>query len=73
MRTIKLSIPGMGCRRCVRQVTSTLRDVPGVQSLVADASANEAAVTGSMTVSDLLSAFADSKYSPVVIAQHPTL
>lgn len=69
MRTIKLSIPGMGCRRCVREVTSTLRDVPGVQTLVADASANEAVVTGSMTASDILSAFADSKYTPVVIAR----
>lgn len=73
MRTIKLSIPGMGCRRCVRQVTSTLRDVPGVQALVADAAANEAVVTGSMSASELLAAFADSKYSPIVITQHPIL
>ena len=72
MRTVKLSIPGMGCRRCVREVTSILRDVPGVQTLVADAAMSEAVVTGSMTASDLLSAFASSTYSPAVITQHST-
>lgn len=72
MRTIRLSIPGMGCRRCVREVTTTLRDIAGVQTLVADAPANEVVITGSMTESDVLQAFTGSSYSPVVIARDPT-
>lgn len=70
IRTITLLIPGMGCRRCVREVTSRLRDVPGVQVLVADGAAHEVVVTGSMSEGDLLSAFAGSDHSPAVIARH---
>jgi len=37
MPTIGLMIDGMWCRHCVREVTSRLRDVPGVDTVTADA------------------------------------
>ena len=37
MPTIGLMIDGMRCRHCVREVTSRLRDVPGVDTVTADA------------------------------------
>ena len=36
MSEMTLYVGGMGCRRCVREVTARLRDVPGVQMVVAD-------------------------------------
>ena len=36
MRHIELTVGGMTCRRCVREVTARLRDVPGVEQVSAD-------------------------------------
>jgi copper chaperone CopZ len=35
MRTLTLSVDGMRCRRCVRQATALVRDVAGVQAVLA--------------------------------------
>ena len=35
MRNIQLFVGGMGCRRCVREVTARLRDVRGVETVSA--------------------------------------
>jgi pimeloyl-ACP methyl ester carboxylesterase len=35
MRTLTLSVDGMRCRRCLRQATALVRDVAGVQALLA--------------------------------------
>jgi transposase len=37
MRTTGLMVGGMRCRHCVREVTARLRDVPGVDTVTADA------------------------------------
>jgi copper chaperone CopZ len=36
MNDIELVVGGMTCRRCVREVTSRLRDVPGVERVTAN-------------------------------------
>jgi copper chaperone CopZ len=67
MRHLRLSIPGMGCRRCVREVTGRLRDVPGVETVVADAAANTVVLSGTMAARDVLSAFDGSGFAPLVV------
>ena len=37
MPTIGLRVGGMRCRHCVRDVTARLRDVPGIDTVTADA------------------------------------
>lgn len=67
MQHLKVSIPGLGCRRCLREVTARLRDVPGVETVVADPTANAVVVSGTMAGADLLRAIDDSEYTPHVI------
>jgi copper chaperone CopZ len=62
MRELRLAVQGMGCRRCVREVTSRLRDVPGVTSVVADISTRTVRLAGSMIDADVLAAFAGTTY-----------
>lgn len=62
MRDLRLSVQGMGCRRCVREVTSRLRDVPGVSTVAADISTSTVRLVGSMSDADVLEAFADTTY-----------
>ena len=70
MRELRLSVgAAMGCRHCVREVTGWLRDVPGVETIAADARAGTVVVAGTMTVADVLAAFAGTQYSPQVLAQ----
>lgn len=62
MRTITLSVEGMSCRRCVREVTARLRDVPGVQTVSADAARAVVHLTGAMTTEAVLGAFEGLTY-----------
>jgi copper chaperone CopZ len=62
MRDLRLSVQGMGCRRCVREVTGRLRDIPGVSTVVADISTRTVRLAGSMTDADVLAAFAGTTY-----------
>ena len=64
MSEMTLYVGGMGCRRCVREVTARLRDVPGVQMVVADAATSTVRLGGSMTVEDVLDAFVGTTYRP---------
>ena len=64
MRQIRLFVGGMACRRCVREVTARLRDVPGVETVVADAGRSEVRLSGVMTNADVLAAFTGTTYRP---------
>ena len=62
MSEMTLYVGGMGCRRCVREVTARLRDVAGVRTVVADAATSTVRVGGSMAVEDVLDAFIGTPY-----------
>lgn len=62
MRDLRLSVQGMGCRRCVREVTGRLRDVPGVNTVTADIGTRTVSLAGSMSDADVLAAFAGTTY-----------
>ncbi|HEX3222934.1 MAG TPA: cation transporter [Nocardioides sp.] len=64
MSEMTLYVGGMGCRRCVREVTARLRDVPGVQTVVADSATSTVRLGGSMAVEDVLDAFTGTVYRP---------
>ncbi len=64
MSEMTLYVGGMGCRRCVREVTARLRDVPGVQTVVADPATSTVRLGGSTTVEAVLEAFAGTTYRP---------
>lgn len=62
MRTIGLVVGGMNCRRCVREVTARLRDVPGVKTVTAGTGSSVVRVAGTMTVDDVLGAIRGHTY-----------
>ena len=62
MHILVFTISGMGCRRCIREVTGRLRDIPGVVTVTADVSRCRAVVSGTMTARDVLAAFEDSAH-----------
>lgn len=62
MPTIVLLIGGMSCRHCVREVTSRLRDVAGVGTVIADARTSVVRLSGTMTMEDVLGALRDLSY-----------
>lgn len=64
MSEMTLYVGGMGCRRCVREVTARLRDVSGVQTVVADSATSTVRLVGSMAVEDVLDAFTGTTYRP---------
>jgi copper chaperone CopZ len=64
MSEMTLHVGGMGCRRCVREVTARLRDVSGVQTVVADSATSTVRLGGSMSVEDVLDAFTGTAYRP---------
>lgn len=63
MTRLSLQVGGMGCRRCVREVTALLRDLPGVETVVADARRSVVTLTGSMRLADALAVLADSGHA----------
>lgn len=69
MRDIRLYVGGMGCRRCIREVTARLRDVPGVETVVADATRSQVRLSGLMTDADVLSAFRGTRYRPQIVRE----
>jgi copper chaperone CopZ len=64
MRQLTLFVGGMSCRRSVREVTARLRDVPGVETVSADADDSVVRLSGCMQVGDVLAAFAGTTYRP---------
>jgi copper chaperone CopZ len=71
MSELTLCITGMGCRRCVREVTARLRDVPGVHTVVADAASGTVRIGGSMTAADVLGALAATPYHAELVRTEP--
>ncbi|HET8766730.1 heavy-metal-associated domain-containing protein [Phycicoccus sp. M110.8] len=63
---IALVVEGMGCRRCVREVSRWLRDVPGVATVEADAATTRVRLTGTMRLGEVLDVFAGTAYTPRV-------
>jgi copper chaperone CopZ len=68
MTVLELSVPGMGCRRCVREATARLRDVPGVQTVTADVARRRITLTGSMSADKALASLAGTSYRPRLLA-----
>ena len=64
MGQLNLFVGGMSCRRCVREVTALVRDVPGVETVSANASDCTVRLTGSMQPAEVLAAFAGTSYRP---------
>ena len=67
MPKFNLYVGGMGCRRCVREVTARLRDVPGVETVSADPVDCLVRIAGSMRLHDVLVVFAGTTYRPELI------
>ncbi len=67
MRTIGLVVGGMRCRRCVREVTARLRDVPGVETVMADKGNSRLRVAGTMTRVEVLQALVGLPYAVQII------
>ena len=70
MRTIGLVVGGMRCRRCVRKVTAQLRDVPGVETVMAETESSVVRLAGTMSVDDALGAVRGLTY-PVELLDEP--
>jgi copper chaperone CopZ len=68
MADMTLHVDGMRCRRCVREVTRRLRDVPGVETVVADAGTATVRLGGAMVLAEVLRAFVGTTYQPTVVA-----
>ena len=66
MNVLELVVGGMTCRRCVREVTSRLRDAPGVECVTANPASSLVHLSGSLTFADVLVAFEGTTYRPVV-------
>ncbi|HSO42287.1 MAG TPA: cation transporter [Rhodospirillales bacterium] len=66
MRQLNLFVGGMSCRRCVREVTARLRDVPGVETVSANPGDCVVRLSGSMQLADVLAVFAGTTYRPQV-------
>ena len=64
MGQLNLSVDNMSCRRCVRRVTALVRDVPGVETVSANAGDGRVQLSGSMQLADVLAAFAGTTYRP---------
>jgi copper chaperone CopZ len=62
-----LYVAGMGCRRCVREVTARLRDVTGVETVAADVGRSHVRLTGSMAFPDAVRALAGTTYRAEVV------
>jgi copper chaperone CopZ len=64
MPQLNLFVGGMSCRRCVREVTARLRDVPGVETIKANPGDCVVRLSGSMELVEVLAAFAGTTYRP---------
>ena len=69
MRRVNMQVGGMSCRHCLRDVTSRVRDVPGVRAVAADAATGAVLVAGTMTTEALLSALSGSSYDVEVVEE----
>ncbi len=68
MTQMTLHVGGMSCRRCVREVTGRLRDVPGVETVAANAGTSTVRLSGLMVAADVLAAFTGTTFRPQIVA-----
>jgi copper chaperone CopZ len=66
MNVIELVVGGMTCRRCVGEVTSRLREVPGVERVTANLARSPGPPVRVDNLADVLVAFEGTTYRPVV-------
>jgi copper chaperone CopZ len=64
MRQLNLFVDGMSCRRCVREVTALLRDVPGVETVSANPGDGVVRLSGSMQLQDVFAASTGTSFRP---------
>ena len=64
MGQLYLFVDDMRCRRCVREVTARLRDVPGVETVSANPRDFTVRLSGSMQLEAVLAAFTGTTYRP---------
>jgi copper chaperone CopZ len=62
MNEIELVVRGMTSRRCIREVTALLRDVPGVQRVMVEPGRSTVRLSGSMSRDEVLAALDGSDY-----------
>jgi copper chaperone CopZ len=67
MYQLNVYVGGMSCRRCVREVTARLRDVPGVETVSANPGDCIVRLSGAMQLEDVLTVFAGTTYRPELI------
>jgi copper chaperone CopZ len=66
MHQLRLFVGEMSSRRCVREVTARLRDVPGVETVSANPADYTVQLSGSMHLTNVLAAFTGTSYQPRV-------
>ena len=67
MPQIRLSVSGMNSRAGLRAVTARLRDVPGVQTVLADRAAGVVVVSGPVTAAEVVAVFDGTDHQAVVL------
>lgn len=68
MTQLTLHVEGMGCRRCVREVTARLRDVDGVETVAAHHGTLTVRLSGVMSAEDVMRAFVGTSYVATILA-----
>jgi hypothetical protein len=71
MSKMTLYVGGIGSRRCLREVTAMLRDIPGVETVVADLTRSLIRLGGTMAATEVLGAFSGSAYAPRLLDAAP--
>jgi copper chaperone CopZ len=71
VRQVELSVTGMGCRRCIREVTACLRDVPGIRTVAADPARRVVVVRGEITDEAVRAALDETSYVSSIISSGP--
>ena len=69
MRAMGLVVGGMRCRHCAREVTARLRDVSGVETVMADAGSSVVRLAGTMRADDVLGALRGLTYSVELLGE----
>lgn len=72
MHQVRVRVRGMDCRHRVREVTASLRDLPGAVMVSADAGTGVVTVTGTMADAEVLGAVAGCGYEVASVDDAPS-